>query len=405
MMGEDIASTAVTVALSWPEESDLWVRRDHNIPVVPKLKPQEMPELRNFVLPESNSSLAGGSGSALAVNKYLITGGTGGLGFALLDWLVSTGEIAPDQIILLSRRQVKPPIQGLRVVVVDITSLDSLIACKELKELGKVTGVFHLAGVLEDTMVYSMQEAKLRKVLGPKSTAAVNLLEVSKILSWNIGWFVAFSSTSSLLGFPGQSNYCAANHLLDNMATFGLDELSGSDSQVQFVSINWGPWGEAGMAKAGSKAHAVALKDGDRPLTTKMAVHCLKAILQIVQENPSSTSFQFAVCDVDWARSAHWSTSPYVELLSVRNSPQINSKRSTKSDQGVEPLEAFFQEYMDKNWHSLEKSTMAAAGLDSLDVVTMRNSFAKKFKAVPLSIFTKPNATFGQLKIALRSCI
>jgi hypothetical protein len=275
-----------------------------------------------------------------------------------------------------------------------------------LKNLGKVSGVFHLAGCLEDTMAFSMSESKLKKVLAPKSTAALNLVTAATNFEWGLEWFLGFSSTSALMGFPGQSNYCAANQMLDHLATFGLEDKF-AENDVRFIAVNWGPWGEVGMAKAGSKAHEVALKDGDRPLSSKEALRCLGMIIQAMQEEPP-VSCQFAVCDVDWNKSYHWAESPYAEMLrknSPKNTPRGDDKAPSAAMSEMGPIASFFCEHLDGKWSSLQNSTMAAAGLDSLDTVTLRNTFVKKFKTAPLSIFTKPNVTFGQLETSLATYV
>lgn len=248
-------------------------------------------------------------------------------------------------------------------------------------------------------MAFSMTEDKLKKVLAPKSTAALNLMTAAQNFEWGLEWFLAFSSTSALLGFPGQSNYCAANHMLDHLATFGLEDKF-AENDVRFVAVNWGPWGEVGMAKAGSKAHEVALKDGDRPLSSKEALRCLGMIIQAMQEEPP-ISCQFAVCDVDWNRSVHWAESPYAEMLRRPKNVEVEDAGAAAKESATSAIASFFSEHLDTPWPSLQNSTTAAAGLDSLDTVTMRNAFVKKFKTAPLSIFTKPNVTFGQLETSL----
>ena len=125
-----------------------------------------------------------------------------------------------------------------------------------------------MAGALDDGLVSGMTEARLRTPMAPKA-ALLHLLEVMRRRSWTPRWIVSFSSTSSLFGFHGQANYCAANALLDQMATWHP-----VDERTRLVTVNWGPWAQVGMAAIGSKAHEQALKDGELPLATTVSIFC-----------------------------------------------------------------------------------------------------------------------------------
>jgi acyl carrier protein len=84
-------------------------------------------------------------------------------------------------------------------------------------------------------------------VMKPKVDGAWNLHELTMHLP--LEFFVLFSSGAGLFGNPGQSSYAAANVFLDELAaarfTNGLPALS----------VNWGPWGEVGMAATLHQRH------------------------------------------------------------------------------------------------------------------------------------------------------
>jgi NAD(P)-dependent dehydrogenase (short-subunit alcohol dehydrogenase family) len=108
------------------------------------------------------------------------------------------------------------------------------------KSMPPLRGVIHAAGVLDDGILLQLNPERFQTVMAPKIDGALNLHHLT--LNDPVELFVLFSSGASVLGSPGQGNYVAANAFLDALAhqrrALGLPG----------VSINWGAWGEVGLA-------------------------------------------------------------------------------------------------------------------------------------------------------------
>ena len=68
-------------------------------------------------------------------------------------------------------------------------------------------------GLTRDAALPQQTTARLRAVLAPKAAGARNLL--AAVAAAPLGGVALFSSIAALLGNAGQSNYAAANALLD----------------------------------------------------------------------------------------------------------------------------------------------------------------------------------------------
>ncbi len=189
----------------------------------------------------------------------LITGGTGGLGQALARHLISTHSIG--RLVLTSRRGMEAPgaaelieeltAEGAAEVVVvacDVTDRASLEAV--LEGIGKeaLTGVFHLAGVLDDAVFASMNPERLDRVLAPKVNGSWLLHELTR--DYKLDGMVLFSSAAGSLGAPGQSNYSAANAFLDALA--GYRSARGLPTK----SLAWGMWEALGVGMVAALGRA-----------------------------------------------------------------------------------------------------------------------------------------------------
>ncbi len=182
---------------------------------------------------------------------YLVTGGTGALGRALIGHLARLGAArivvaarhAVDEPALAAWRATLPAQLALEVRQCDVGepgAAQALVA--ELAEQRPpLDGIFHAAGVLEDAAFAAITPTACRQVWRAKVGGALALHRASEPLA--LRHFVLFSSISALFGAAGQGSYAAANAALDALAA--LRRARG----LPALSIAWGPWAGGGMAQ------------------------------------------------------------------------------------------------------------------------------------------------------------
>ena len=95
--------------------------------------------------------------------------------------------------------------------------------------------------MLEDQIVAALSRDSLEKVWAPKAIGALRLNEATA--GTQLDWWIGFSSTSSLLGSPGQAAYAAASSWLD-----GLVDWRRANG-LPATTINWGQWSDIGLAR------------------------------------------------------------------------------------------------------------------------------------------------------------
>ncbi|WP_141592152.1 type I polyketide synthase [Myxococcus sp. AB056] len=212
---------------------------------------------------------------------YLITGGLGGLGLKLAEWLVDRGA---RHLALLGRKgasaEAQPVLDALRAGGVEVRVFKADAAARPDLErvLGEVAaempplrGVFHAAAVLDDGVLVNLTAERLRTVMEPKVHGAWHLHTLTA--SAPLEHFVLFAAAGSLLGSPGQGNYAAANVFLDALAAYrrGLG--------LPALSVDWGAWAGVGLAAAAEARGERITQRGVDTMPPSQALEALSRIL------------------------------------------------------------------------------------------------------------------------------
>jgi acyl transferase domain-containing protein/NADPH:quinone reductase-like Zn-dependent oxidoreductase/NADP-dependent 3-hydroxy acid dehydrogenase YdfG/acyl carrier protein len=281
----------------------------------------------------------GGNSSAPADDVCVITGGLGALGLGLARWLVTRGTTrlaligrrSPDEsarAVLDELRRAGARIEVFAADVSDRAQIRDVLA-RVRQSLGSLRGVIHAAGVLDDGSIMQLDWPRCRSVFAPKMDGGWNMHELTR--ADRLDYFVLFSSASSLLGWPGQGNYAAANAFLDALAHHRRS------LKLPALSVNWGVWGEAGMAaNLDSKNRNRMTTRGLRPISSAVGFDTLGELLH-------SEFAQIAAIPADWPRYAAQfpggiAPSLVRQLINVARSPEPSRSAMVKAPDFVGEL-------------------------------------------------------------------
>jgi amino acid adenylation domain-containing protein len=232
--------------------------------------------------------------AAAAVRRggtYLVTGGLGGVGLEVAEFLARAGAAhllllgrgpfpprrswpalaagppgpppGPDLggAALRARRLLAIEALGARVLVLaadvaDGTALRAALA-QARREAGRIHGAFHAAGLPGGGLAQLRQPADAAAVLAPKVAGTLEL--AAALAEDEPDFIVLFSSLNALLGGPGQVDYAAANAFLGAFA-----EASALADGPPVITVDWDAWQGVGMARP--------VSSGGEPLPATAAV-------------------------------------------------------------------------------------------------------------------------------------
>lgn len=201
---------------------------------------------------------------------YLVTGGLGGIGFALAEqlalrhrarlvllgrsglppeeeweaWLAGHGERDRTSRRLRAIRAMRAAGSDVWTVAADVADIERMreVVLEAKERFGALHGVIHAAGGIEDGVIQAKSQESAERVF---TTKLHGTLVLARLLEEEpLDFLALFSSTSALLGPPGQVDYVAANSFLNAFAEHR------SRAGRFTVALGWGVWNEVGEANA-----------------------------------------------------------------------------------------------------------------------------------------------------------
>lgn len=205
--------------------------------------------LKKIALSEIKYSLYG-------KGRYLITGASGGLGLVTAKALLSAGA---NELILVARTidreeftktlstlQSSYPGRIINAVSLDITDKNKLATLlAHWNKDGLLKGIIHAAGTAIKAPLTEHQDEDVDCLFAAKVKGAWYLHELTK--NYKLDFFILYSSVASVFGSNRESVYSGANSCLDLLIA------ARCRSGLVGTSVQWGPWGEAGMAQRRSR--------------------------------------------------------------------------------------------------------------------------------------------------------
>ncbi|GHH93574.1 SDR family NAD(P)-dependent oxidoreductase [Streptomyces capillispiralis] len=201
--------------------------------------------------------------------RYLVVGGTGGLGRVISEHLLGawdarlvvmgrrTGDDLPDGTLARLRGH------GGQVAYVsgDVTDPAATRAAVRLmhERYGGVDGAVHTAFVLADRTIAQSDDDVFDAAFAPKTRGTVALADA--LTAEPLDFFALFSSAIAHTGNPGQSNYAAGSTFMSAYGAHLAERL-----HWPVTVFEWGFWGDEG-AVADAEHHERLARWGVRPLS------------------------------------------------------------------------------------------------------------------------------------------
>jgi NAD(P)-dependent dehydrogenase (short-subunit alcohol dehydrogenase family)/acyl carrier protein len=265
-------------------------------------------------------------------------------------------------------------------------------------------GIVHAAVAYADALLPAMSADKVRNVLAPKIAGAINLTRAVEQASSRLDFFVTFSSLAQTIGWPGQSNYAAANGFLETLAHWHRGR------GIKGQCISWGALGESGHVARRTGMQSYLESSGWIGMSNEVALTELGRALDL--DLPA-----IAIAAADWSRL----TGAHPAIARARRiGALIGSASGTAAsgralaDLDADRLELAALDLVRTQTARVLRSQMAdltpettltGAGIDSLSSFELHNRIEQEAGlAIPMPRFVKARRV-GELAALLASIV
>ncbi|HEX2924897.1 MAG TPA: SDR family NAD(P)-dependent oxidoreductase, partial [Ruminiclostridium sp.] len=343
-----------------------------------------VPELREINITEYSTAPSILKSKGL----YLITGGTKGIGYILAQYLAREYKAG---LILVGRSPLDDAISGridelrkygsyVRYYQADVFNATDIKAVAKLLEKNNETinGIFHCAGIIKDSLMKDKTVAQIESVLAPKIQGTMNLLRIFKAKTSD--FIMLFSSTASLFGSIGQTDYAYANSFLDNLS----QDLPSEAPRV--LSINWFYWQNGGM-QPNRDILAYMQKDyGLYPVSDKKGIEIIENCLKLNRSNILAVyGNKKKICGAIAPYTTGHTVTPKKETTS---SEKLNSRSEDINNLCEQFLKTIISKETNIPVGELDSDFgFDMLGMDSLMITNMNLALDKYFSGVPKTVF------------------
>ena len=224
---------------------------------------------------------------------YLVSGGAGGIGLHIVRHLVKNHKI---NVAILGRRSMTPEMEKAFSELNQMSGNVEYIQCdiadrravflnvgKLRSKYGRINGVIHSAGVLNDAFIIKKNEEQIRKTFAPKIDGIRNLDQATEFDEMK--FFVAFSSIGAISGNVGQCDYAYANSYMDNYIADRARKVQQGLRSGASVSFNWPLWKDGGMQVKENIRNIFREKIGMLPLDAEDGIKVFEYGLHSMEEH------------------------------------------------------------------------------------------------------------------------
>ena len=173
----------------------------------------------------------------MEVKKVLVSGGTKGIGGAIVTKLLDEGY----SVIATTRDKTKANIlehENLTVENLDLSSKDSVSEFQEKVESFKPSILINNAGITKDNLFLRMSENDWTEVIETNLNGTYRLTKIflKDMIKNKWGRIINIGSVSGLMGNPGQTNYASSKAALEGFTRSLAKEIGSRNITVNLVS-------------------------------------------------------------------------------------------------------------------------------------------------------------------------
>jgi 3-oxoacyl-[acyl-carrier protein] reductase len=173
----------------------------------------------------------------MEVKKVLVSGGTKGIGGAIVTKLLDEGY----SVIATTRDKTKANIlehKNLTIENLDLSSKDSVSEFQEKVESFKPSILINNAGVTKDNLFLRMSENDWTEVIETNLNGTYRLTKIflKDMIKNKWGRIINIGSVSGLMGNPGQTNYASSKAALEGFTRSLAKEIGSRNITVNLVS-------------------------------------------------------------------------------------------------------------------------------------------------------------------------